>query len=89
MRIGIIGAGIAGLCTAVGFQRAGADVVVMERGETVREGLGCLSSQTGYGRWMRSESARSSVRSPDARKRSGADNGLRRVLGCRPSLTTP
>lgn len=31
MRVAVIGAGIGGLCTAVGLQRAGAEVVVLER----------------------------------------------------------
>jgi 2-polyprenyl-6-methoxyphenol hydroxylase-like FAD-dependent oxidoreductase len=36
MRVIIIGAGIGGLCTAVGLQRAGVDVTVLERAERLR-----------------------------------------------------
>jgi 2-polyprenyl-6-methoxyphenol hydroxylase-like FAD-dependent oxidoreductase len=36
MRIGIIGAGIGGLCAAVGLKRAGADVTIFERDHALR-----------------------------------------------------
>ncbi len=36
MRVGIIGAGIGGLCAAIGLSRAGADVTVYERAAEVR-----------------------------------------------------
>ncbi|WFR73993.1 FAD-dependent monooxygenase [Prescottella defluvii] len=43
MRVGIVGAGIGGLCTAIGLQRAGADVTVFERAEELRPGGSGLS----------------------------------------------
>lgn len=36
VRIGIVGAGIGGLCAATGLQRAGAEVVVLERADEAR-----------------------------------------------------
>lgn len=36
MRIAIVGAGIGGLCAAIGLQRGGADVVVYERAEQIK-----------------------------------------------------
>lgn len=38
MRVGIIGAGIGGLCAAVGLHRAGAEVTVFEQAPSVRAG---------------------------------------------------
>ena len=43
MRIGIVGAGIGGLCAAIGLQRAGAEVVVYESADQVRAGGSGLS----------------------------------------------
>src|SRR5690625_346228 len=43
MRIGVVGAGIGGLCAAVGLQRSGADVMVFERAEHLRPGGSGLS----------------------------------------------
>ncbi|MDN5634644.1 MAG: FAD-dependent oxidoreductase, partial [Brevibacterium sp.] len=43
MRIAIVGAGIGGLSTAVGLQRAGAQVTVFERAAEVRAGGSGLS----------------------------------------------
>ena len=43
MRVGVIGGGIGGLATAVGLQRAGADVVVLERAPGPREHGSALS----------------------------------------------
>ncbi|MDH6677841.1 2-polyprenyl-6-methoxyphenol hydroxylase-like FAD-dependent oxidoreductase [Rhodococcus sp. LBL1] len=43
MRVGIVGAGIGGLCTAIGLQRAGANVTVFERADELRPGGSGLS----------------------------------------------
>ena len=43
MRIAIVGAGIGGLCTAIGLQRAGAQVTVFEKAAEVRAGGSGLS----------------------------------------------
>ncbi|MCK1802272.1 FAD-dependent monooxygenase [Brevibacterium sp. R8603A2] len=43
MRIGIVGAGIGGLCAAIGLQRAGAQVTVFEQAPVLRAGGSGLS----------------------------------------------
>lgn len=43
MRVGVIGAGIGGLCTAVGLARVGVDVTVFERAHDLRPGGSGLS----------------------------------------------
>lgn len=43
MRVAVVGSGIGGLCTAIGLQRAGADVVVFERARDLRPGGSGLS----------------------------------------------
>lgn len=43
MRVAVIGAGIGGLCAAIGLQRAGASVVVFEKERAVRAGGSALS----------------------------------------------
>lgn len=43
MKVAVVGAGIGGLCVAVGLQRNGADVTVFERSDRVRAGGSGLS----------------------------------------------
>ena len=43
MKVAVVGAGIGGLCVAVGLQRNGADVTVLERSDRVRAGGSGLS----------------------------------------------
>ena len=43
MRVGVVGSGIGGLCSAVGLQRAGADVLVFEQATDLRPGGSGLS----------------------------------------------
>lgn len=43
MRVGIVGAGIGGLCAAIGLQRTGAEVIVYERADELRPGGSGLS----------------------------------------------
>lgn len=81
MRIGIIGAGIGGLCVAAGLQRAGAEVVVLERADEVRAGGSGLSvfangiralDALGLGDAFRAVTARSEGLRAGQRRPSGA-----------------
>lgn len=81
MRIGIIGAGIGGLCAATGLQRTGAEVVVLERADEVRAGGSGLSvfangiralDALGVGDAFRAVTARSEGLRAGQRRPSGA-----------------
>ncbi|MDS1113079.1 FAD-dependent oxidoreductase [Gordonia westfalica] len=79
MKVAVVGAGIAGLCTAAGLSSAGAEVTLLERSPEVRGGGSGLSLFGNGLRALESLGLRSVV--PDAPGVSPTTNGTRRPDG--------